>query len=142
VPRIERFMAKVVKQDDGCWLWTGAKSKNGYGIAWDGTRTLVAHRFAYRHFVGAIPEGLDLDHLCRNRACVNPTHLEPVTRRVNALRGVAPTVLLHKAGMCKRGHLMTPENTYYWRGKPKSCRICTKANSKRSSEERKRRRVS
>lgn len=88
---IDRFVAKVDNFDvDGCWLWVGAIDKNtGYGRfhAGDGRRTVNAHRFAYETFVGPIPPGLDLDHLCRVRACVRPSHLEPVTRRENLLRG-------------------------------------------------------
>jgi hypothetical protein len=67
-----------------CWIWQRAMDGNGYGS----TYTEKAHRMMYRRYVGAIPTGLDLDHLCRQRACVNPAHLEPVTRAVNTQRGV------------------------------------------------------
>ncbi|MFH0981536.1 MAG: HNH endonuclease signature motif containing protein [Planctomycetota bacterium] len=90
-PAEERFWPKVDKTDS-CWLWIGAMNLQGYGNFWIGpTETegyVGAHRFAYTHFVGPVPEGMDLDHLCRNRACVNPAHLEPVTRRVNLRRGI------------------------------------------------------
>lgn len=79
----ERFWAMVTEVDD-CWIFRNLKP-NGYGIFDKGS----AHRFAYTEMVAEIPEGLDLDHLCRVRACVNPYHLEPVTRRVNLLRGAA-----------------------------------------------------
>jgi hypothetical protein len=90
-PPHERVLNRV---DDvnGCWVFQGAKSW-GYGVLGtgrrgDGTRRMTsAHRVVYEALVGPVPEGLDLDHLCRNRACVNPTHLEPVTRQVNLLRG-------------------------------------------------------
>ena len=87
----ERFWPKVDKTET-CWIWIGAIGTGGYGNFWVGPDRLSdrmrAHRFAYESMVGPIPEGLDLDHLCRNRACVNPAHLEPVTRRVNLRRGV------------------------------------------------------
>ena len=82
----ERFWAKV-KKTDGCWLWTGWKNDRGYGnFEVDSTRTVKAHRFAYEVLVGPIPDGLTLDHLCRNPSCVNPEHLEPVTLRENIMR--------------------------------------------------------
>ena len=75
-----RFMSRVEKTEHGCWVWLGAKMRNGYGQLVVGGVHYAAHRYAYQELVGAIPAGLDLDHLCRNRACTNPDHLEPVTR--------------------------------------------------------------
>lgn len=88
-PAIDRLTAKLVERD-GCWVFTGALSQ-GYGVIGAGPRgsgNVLAHRLTYDFYVGAIPEGLDLDHLCRNRACCNPWHLDPVTRRVNVARGL------------------------------------------------------
>lgn len=84
---IDRLMAKVEQQPDGCWIYTGAIQPNGYGYFHLDGRMRYAHRVAYQLLVGPIPTGLDLDHLCRVRACCNPAHLEPVTRRENLLRG-------------------------------------------------------
>src|SRR5450755_3951408 len=74
----ERFWARVDKQTDGCWVWTGAL-RTGYGTLSVSGKNVPAHRFSYELLVGIIPDGLQIDHLCRNRACVNPEHLEPVT---------------------------------------------------------------
>jgi HNH endonuclease len=88
-PTVEqRFWAKVDQGDGtGCWLWTGAKLHGGYGHMRGGTADTTAHRIAYELLVGPIPKGLEIDHLCRVRACVRPDHLEPVTRAENDRRG-------------------------------------------------------
>lgn len=98
LPPLVRLMRRVrVDEDSGCWLWQGAiGKKSGYGRIRVGSRiddsvkTLQTHRLSYELHVGPIPEGLDLDHLCRVRHCLNPEHLEPVSRRVNAYRGDNP----------------------------------------------------
>lgn len=116
-----RFWEKVDKRDGGCWIWTASLATNGYGRFYpdpDGVRGVPAHRFAYEDLVGPIPDGLDLDHLCRNRACVKPSHLEPVTRRVNAARGIKGALTTH----CPKGHEYTPENTYI--RQPEGHRMC------------------
>lgn len=110
----ERFWGKVLI-GDGCWEWIGAKS-DGYGhFVADGRCTFQAHRFSYELFIGHVPEGLILDHLCRNRACVRPDHLEPVTQYTNKLRGYRPT-----KPTCDRGHLYSYRSS---RGK-RVCREC------------------
>jgi hypothetical protein len=89
---------------DACWEWPLARKSDGYPIVgWDG-RTRHAHRVAYEFLVGPIPDGLTLDHLCRNRGCVNPDHLEPVTHQENCRRA--------RKDYCAHGHELTPENTY------------------------------
>lgn len=96
----DRFMKHVVADESGCWLWQSVIGKDGYGkFATSGTTKPLAHRIAYELFVGPIPEGLQIDHLCRVRRCVNPEHLEPVTQLENVRRGIWA-----QATHCKYGH--------------------------------------
>ena len=121
-------MAKVVVDESGCWIFTGALSE-GYGTIGRGRRgegNVRAHRVTYERLVGPVPEGLDLDHLCRNRACCNPAHLEPVTRSENARRGARWDV---RPTHCKNGHEFTPENTYQ-KQKQRVCRACHNARQR------------
>lgn len=127
--REERFWAKVDKNGpNGCWLWTGAKTGAGYGAF--STKAALAHRLSYEMLVGPIPAGLVLDHLCRVTACVNPGHLEPVTNRINVLRGTAPTAAFHWATHCIHGHEFTPDNTYLRPSGGRSCRACSRRSSR------------
>lgn len=127
-PAIERWERLVIKVDDGCWLWTGATQAGGYGRFFgEDRKAVLVHRWTYEHFVGPIPDGLTIDHLCRNTSCVNPDHLEPVTREVNAHRGNPNAGKTH----CTNGHEFTPENTYVPPKRPgvRACRACRKADS-------------
>lgn len=121
--------------ESGCWIWLGATWSNGYGSVHlkNPRRNCGAHRAIYEALVGPIPAGLDLDHLCRVRCCVNPAHLEPVTRKENLERSGSIKILVHlakmknKAAFCNKGHEMTPENTYvYPNGRHRMCRICSR----------------
>ncbi len=108
-----------------CWEWAGTRFR-GYGmIGVRGLENRRAHRVSYETFVGPIPDGLTIDHLCRNRGCVNPAHLEPVTNKVNVLRGVGPTAVNARKTHCCRGHEFTPENTLLSSGR-RYCRACIK----------------
>ena len=126
----ERFASKVdFDGDGGCWLWLAStQPHNGYGRYWDGSRTVMAHRWSYEAHGRVIPRGMQLDHLCRVRACVNPDHLEPVTNDENTRRAAGG---IQDLTVCRNGHPRTPENTYTIRtkrnGHPVSyrrCRLC------------------
>jgi hypothetical protein len=121
----ERFWSLVDRRGDAeCWPWKGG-TKQGYGQIMVARKAKRAHRVAYELTVGPIPEGLTLDHLCRNRACCNPKHLEPVTNRENVLRGVGPSAEAARKTHCPQGHEYTPENVYQRPGKPdRSCLTC------------------
>ncbi len=135
-PRVDRFVEKFEKRGaDECWPWTGNLDRNGYGqfMLYRQGRSIVkyigAHRFSYEHFVGPIPKGLVIDHLCRNPACVNPSHLEPVTNGENIRRGFAVTL----GPLYPCGHPRGSENSYYNRSKNGSptCRTCAKERTRK-----------
>lgn len=135
---LERLLRRIeINPDTGCWEWQ-LSTKLGYGqFALNGTVTRQAHRYAYERMVGPVPSGLELDHLCRVRHCVNPEHLEPVTPRVNNLRSTSPSAFNAAKTRCVHGHEFTPENTLLRRdGVSRTCRACLK----RSNDENTRRR--
>lgn len=124
-PAVVRFWPKVDRRGpDRCWPWRPTAAAGTYGKFWTGSRLVWAHRFAYELIVGPIPEGLQLDHLCRNRNCVNAAHLEPVTNKINCLRGTGFAAENHRKTQCPQGHKYVPANTYRnalgWR----ECRAC------------------
>lgn len=121
----ERFWAKVsVDQQSECWVWTGAHTACGYGNFKVNGKAQRAHRISYQALVGSIPEGLDMDHLCRRRDCVNPAHMEPVTRRTNTLRGVGWCAQQVVKTHCVNGHPFDEVNTYHTRNGRRACRRC------------------
>jgi len=120
----ERLWEKVNKTDT-CWLWTASTNSAGYGHIKDEEDRLVrAHRVAYALEVGPIPEGLDLDHLCRVRHCVRPSHLEPVTRRENTLRGETLAAANAQKTQCSKGHEYDEANTIVQGDGKRRCRKC------------------
>jgi len=120
---------------EGCWPWRGHVTKKGYGLFWAGYdlgRLKAAHRFAYALLRGTIPKGATIDHLCRNRSCVNPDHLEPVTNRENVRRGFGPSAVNARKTHCIHGHEFTRENTYIVVSKgARYCRECANVNAAR-----------
>ena len=122
-----RFWTKVEITPGGCWEWTAALNSNGprgYGVFWHRGRLVVAHRVAYEMVYGPIPDGLQIDHLCRNRRCVKPSHLEVVTQRENILRGTAPSAIHARQSHCLRGHPLSGENLYLVPSGGRRCRTC------------------
>jgi len=107
-----------------CWHWKGALTDRGYPSFWFDGRVDYAHRFAYLKFVGEIPAGKQIDHLCRNRDCVNPRHLEVVTQRVNMLRGECPSAVNARRTHCIRGHKLSGRNLYVTPTGKRQCREC------------------
>lgn len=118
VPLADRIWQYVDKTET-CWLWTGSRNRHGYGRVSVEGRTIDAHRALWEMLNGPVPTGLELDHLCRVRACVNPDHLEPVTHAENMRRAN-----LSHIG-CRRGHAPTPENVYVSPQGRRNCRACT-----------------
>ena len=123
-PRVdapERFWAKVNKSGGGCWEWTGPKARGGYGAFWTGTKQVGAHCYAYELLIGPIPEGCEIDHLCRNHGCVNAAHMEAVTHQENTLRGNTQAARHAAKTHCPQGHAYDLINTYR---RPDGCRQC------------------
>ena len=119
----ERFWSKVDKSGD-CWLWTATRSKGGYGHFYVSSGKMVpAHRWAYEQEYGPIPEGLQIDHLCRTPSCVRAGHLDVVTTRENTRRGIGPSAINARKTHCPKGHEYTPDNTRVYRRK-RHCRQC------------------
>lgn len=123
-PLAERFWAKVLKTDK-CWLWQGHINKvTGYGMILINRRPESAHITSYKLAGRQIPESMELDHLCRNRSCVNPDHLEPVSHRENVLRGINACARNARTTHCPKGHPYDLFNTYYRPDGGRDCRIC------------------
>lgn len=121
---LERFEAKFIPEpNSGCWLWMASENGRGYGQFSVGGKPCKAYRFSYEQYRGTIPSDLTVDHLCRNRLCVNPDHLELVTNRTNVLRGAGHTARNAAKTQCSHGHPYDEVNTYRYRGK-RYCKTC------------------
>lgn len=133
IPNASGFWSRVDKdaEADGCWLWSGAQfggdAGDRYGsfyVRGNPGRQVYAHRLSYELAIGPIPDGLHLDHLCCIRLCVNPAHLEPVTSRVNTLRGNTPAARNLAKTHCRNGHPLSGSNLYLTPDGRRRCRSC------------------
>ena len=131
----DRFEEKYLPEpNSGCWLWTASTDKGGYGKITVDRRQIGAHRISYQLHKGQIPAGLDLDHVCRVRCCVNPDHLEPVSRSENCRRGdTGKSAGERKRAKthCPQGHGYTVENTYIDNNGGRHCRLCRQETIRR-----------
>ncbi|WP_374935540.1 HNH endonuclease signature motif containing protein [Streptomyces sp. SM13] len=143
VALLAEFHAKA-QRTDTCWIWTGIVDQYGYGKLRDGAHLGSAHRISHELFVGLIPEGLQVDHLCHNadddcaggdgclhRRCVNPAHLEAVTKRTNLLRGKTIVALAASRTHCPKGHPYDEGNTVVQGDGKRRCRACRQAAARR-----------
>ncbi len=129
-PIAERFWEKVAPADaDHCWLWTASLNTSGYGQFMLNGRPQRAHRIAYELLRAEIPDGLQIDHLCRVRRCVNPWHLDPVPNAVNAERARPYRAVRQLKQHCPSGHAYSPENTYSDPRGHRRCRECGRQQS-------------
>lgn len=145
-----RFEAKV-RRTDTCWIWAGSIDAYGYGKLTGNGRDIKAHRLAHELFIGTIPDGLHVDHLCHNadedcvggdscqhRRCVNPAHLEAVTPQVNVLRGKTVAAAAARKTHCPKGHPYDEANTVVQRDGARRCRTCRQATERRRNSKRNR----
>ncbi len=123
----------IPKLDTPCWNWIGHGNQGGYGRLRFNTEMLLSHRFLYELFIGKIPNGKQLNHICRNRRCCNPEHLEPVTNQENVGRGLTPILKGWNAKKthCANGHPYSKDNTILKSNNKRVCRICRSANDRR-----------
>lgn len=133
-PLEERFWEKVALSD-GCWEWTAARGRKGYGvIAITRTRKRYAHRIAYEMVYGPIPARMQLDHLCSNPPCIRPDHLEPVTPRENIMRGCSPTAINARKTQCPRGHEYAPPELWIDKEGKRHCLACYRVRRRERRE--------
>ena len=129
-----RFWGKVDKRGpDVCWPWLASKTPAGYGHFQHEGKTVYAHRYSYEQLIDSIPNGFTIAHLCFNRGCINPSHMETVTQGVNVLRGTgACAVNAHKTH-CPKGHPYAGGNLYFSSIGGRRCRICSRESQRRYS---------
>ena len=125
--------ADYIEDANGCWIWQRAKSgKPPRGYMWVGGKYVLAYRVLWERENGPVPEGMELDHLCRTPLCVNPAHLEAVSHRENVLRGTSPAALAAKRDACVHGHAFTEANTFTTRNGERKCRTCRRIRMRKS----------
>lgn len=124
-PLPTRFLEKISIDENGCWNWLAAKTSDGYGLFWGDGYMTTSHKFAYERLVKKVGDEMTIDHLCRNRLCANPSHVEEVTRGENVLRGFSPSSVNKRKTHCKRGHELSGENVYVRaKVKKRMCKVC------------------
>lgn len=128
------ILAHYLDAEGDCWLWRGPVTSHGYGWLNLGGRGHIAHRWVWEHLVGPIPDGLQIDHLCRVRHCVKPDHLEPVTTAENVRRGFGTSGKHGRQTKCLRGHPLTEDNVYVRPRGGRECRICKRLRKRRDRE--------
>lgn len=128
IPIMERIESKLKIIPYGCHIFTGSKNQYGYGRIWnqEEERLVLVHRAVYENTFGSIPEGLEINHICKNTSCANLLHLELVSHRQNVLMGVSITANNHRKKFCKSGHTLSGTNVYHPIGRPteRNCRTC------------------
>ena len=130
---MDRFWAKVqAEPNSGCWLWEASVTNDGYGNFYVPGKPMTAHRFSYEVHRGLVPPGLEIDHLCRIRNCVNPDHLEAITHLENIRRGTPGRYNLYKTH-CPQGHPYRGDNLYSGFNGDRRCRICSRVNARRGN---------
>ncbi|MFF7795635.1 HNH endonuclease [Streptomyces sp. NPDC007991] len=134
---MDRITERVTVNDAGCWIYTGHLDRYGYGrISYEG-KSREAYRIAYEHSVGPVPAGMELDHLCRVRQCVNPNHLEAVSPATNKLRSNSFGGVNARKTACVHGHPYTSENTGYQNnGKYRYCKECRRRTNRSNRQRR------
>ncbi len=133
-PAIEKFLPKISVSENGCWNWLAGKDSDGYAKFGLNYKTIRGSRFIFEYYHGAICPDLTIDHLCRNRACVNPLHLEQVTNRENILRGTCFSAINARKTHCNKGHPLSGENLRIENDGGRRCKTC-ELDRKRHSRE-------
>jgi hypothetical protein len=125
-----RVWPNIIVTNNLCWEWQAGTDRHGYGVTWIAKKHKSVHRVTYEILKSSIPEGLELDHLCRNPACCNPTHLEPVTHRENCLRGTSPAAIHARKTHCNSGHALSGDNLSIHKDGARICRACCRIQDK------------
>jgi len=131
---VDRFFDKVVFYSDStCWEWIGAKRRDGYGNFMINGKMIQAHRYSYELYNGTLIQGLVIDHLCRHTSCVNPDHLDQISRKENVLRGISPAAINYRKSHCNNGHPLSGDNL--WVGKKgRRCKTCNMPDKQYKAE--------
>lgn len=135
----DRLLAKIIVQPDGCWVWRGAAQPTGYGQLWNGKRPEQAHRLSYKMFCGPVPDGVEVDHVCRVRDCVNPKHLRLLPHRDNVLAGNTGPARNAAKTHCDYGHELSGRNLRFAVNGSRQCRACDRRRAQEAKNRSRRR---